>query len=80
MFRITELAHDAVVNTPTFVVSLRRSEYLKNGKKPTREQRRIISKNNLDPHEWLVCKALPDELEIVNKTTNELLRISNVLR
>lgn len=80
MFYITELAHDSVVSTQTFVVSLRRSEYLKNGKKPTREQRRIISNNKLDSHEWLVCKVLGDELEIVNKTTNEIMRISNVLR
>lgn len=80
MFSITELAHDSVVSTQTFVVSLRRSKYLKNGKKPTREQRRIISNNKLDSHEWLVCKVLSDELEIVNKTTNEIMRISNVLR
>lgn len=40
---------------------------MKNGKKPTREHRKIIMQHGLNPIEWLVIKAPPDELHIISK-------------
>lgn len=38
-----------------------------NGKKPTREQRRIISENGLYPSDWLVTKNTPTEMHLVHR-------------
>ena len=38
-----------------------------NGKKPTREQRKIISENGLYPQDWLVVKNTPTELHLVHR-------------
>lgn len=40
---------------------------MKNGKVPTREQKRIMKSHGLDPDEWLVTKNLLTELEVVNR-------------
>ena len=42
------------------------------GKKPTRDQRYILTKHNLDTHEWLVQKNTQEHLQVVHKTTNEI--------
>jgi hypothetical protein len=36
-----------------------------NGKKPTREQKKILLKNGYDPLEWLVVKNTLTELVII---------------
>lgn len=42
---------------------------MKNGKVPTREQKKIIRANGYIPKNWLVVKNLSDSLEIVSKAT-----------
>lgn len=42
-----------------------------NGKKPTREQRKLIMKNKLDTYKWLVFKDTSDELHLIHKETGE---------
>lgn len=46
------------------------------GKKPTREQSKILSRNNLDYKEWLVQKDRLTTMQIVHKTTKEEREIS----
>jgi hypothetical protein len=38
-----------------------------NGKKPTREQRKLISENGLYPADWLVTKNTPTEMHLVHR-------------
>ena len=40
---------------------------MKNGKKPTREQRKLIEKAGLLSSDWLVSKDLPSEIELVHR-------------
>lgn len=40
---------------------------MKNGKKPTREQRKLLQKWKLDPAMWLVVKNTPDRMELVHR-------------
>lgn len=47
---------------------------MKHGKKPTREQRRLLEKWNLDPHNWLVVKDTPREMEIVHRHSDRTKR------
>ena len=42
------------------------------GKNPTREQRKIILKNNLDSYKWLVQKDTPDKMQIIHRDTKEV--------
>ena len=44
---------------------------MKNGKKPTAKQRKLMQKNALDPKEWLVCKDTSTELVIVHRDKGE---------
>lgn len=41
---------------------------MKNGKAPTREQKKIMKAHGLIPENWLVVKNLPDTLEVVSRT------------
>ena len=41
------------------------------GKVPTRQQRKIIEANKLDPRDWLVMKNPTGELHIKHRTTGE---------
>lgn len=41
-------------------------------KKPTREERRIIEHNKLDPRKWYVQKSSSTILQIVNTETKEV--------
>lgn len=43
---------------------------MKNGKKPTYEQRKLIQQYGLNTYDWLVSKDTPDELVIVHRHTN----------
>lgn len=40
---------------------------MKNGKAPTREQKKIMKAHGLVPDSWLVVKNLPDVLEVVSR-------------
>ena len=40
---------------------------MKHGKVPTRNQKELMLKNNLNPKEWLVVKKVTDRFEIVNR-------------
>ena len=40
---------------------------MKNGKAPTREQKKIMKAHGLVPENWLVVKNLPDSLEVVSR-------------
>lgn len=41
---------------------------MKNGKAPTRGQKKIMRAHGLAPENWLVVKNLPDTLEVVSRT------------
>lgn len=40
---------------------------MKNGKKPTREQRKLLQKWKLDTYSWLVVKDTPTEIVLVHR-------------
>ena len=40
---------------------------MKHGKKPTREQRKLIEKWKLDAHDWLIVKDTPEAMTLVHK-------------
>lgn len=42
---------------------------MKNGKAPTREQKKIMKAAGLVPENWLVVKNLPDHLEVVSRAS-----------
>ena len=43
---------------------------MKNGKKPTYEQRKLIQGWGLDAHDWLVAKDTSTEMVLVHRHTN----------
>ena len=49
---------------------------MKNGKKPTVRQCKIMQDNGLDPKAWLVVKFLDDRMVIVNRETKEQLTLN----
>jgi hypothetical protein len=40
---------------------------VKNGKRPTREQRKLMEKRKLDSSLWLVVKDTPERMELVHR-------------
>ena len=40
---------------------------MKNGKRPTREQRKLLQKWKLDTNNWLVVKDTPTEMHLVHR-------------
>ena len=42
------------------------------GRKPTREERKIIADAGLDTYEWLVQKNTTNSMQIVNRKTGEV--------
>lgn len=44
---------------------------MKNGKNPTREQRKLMEEFGLSSKDWLVVKNTPTELVVVNRNSNE---------
>lgn len=42
---------------------------MKNGKKPTRNQKMLIREHGLSPFNWLVVKNLGESLELVHRET-----------
>lgn len=41
----------------------------KSGKNPTRRQKELIASRRLNPQNWLVMKAPPEELHIIHRAT-----------
>lgn len=48
---------------------------MKNGKKPTYEQRKIIQNWGLDAHDWLVVKDTSTEMVLVHRHNEKTTRI-----
>lgn len=47
---------------------------MKHGIKPTREQRKLLSRWNLDPAVWMVTKDTPDRMELVHRFSDKTTR------
>lgn len=48
---------------------------MKHGKKPTREQRKLIQSKGLDSAVWLVVKDTPDKMELVHRLSDKTRRV-----
>ena len=48
---------------------------MKHGKKPTREQKKLMQKWKLDPAVWLVTKDTPEKMELVHRYSDKTTRI-----
>lgn len=48
---------------------------MKNGKKPTVQQRKLIQSKGLDPAVWLVVKDQPEQMELVHRYSDKTTRI-----
>lgn len=48
---------------------------MKHGKKPTREQRKLIESKRLDPAVWLITKNTPEKMELVHRYSDRTKRI-----
>lgn len=42
------------------------------GRKPTREERKILERNEVDTYIWLVQSHTPYELKLIHKETGEI--------
>ena len=47
---------------------------MKNGKKPTYEQRKLIERWKLDAHDWLVVKDTPEQMVLVHRLSGKTTR------
>ena len=47
---------------------------MKNGKKPTREQRKVLEQNKLNPADWLVVKDTPESMTIVHRYSEKTVK------
>ena len=48
---------------------------MKHGKKPTREQRKLLQKWKLDPMDWLVVKDTPYEMVLIHRHSDRTMRV-----
>lgn len=48
---------------------------MKNGKKPTREQRKLLLENDFDTYDWLVVKDTPSRMVVSHRDTGEIATI-----
>lgn len=48
---------------------------MKNGKNPTREQRKLLQKSGLTPADWLVVKDTPEQMVLVHRYSDKTTRI-----
>lgn len=48
---------------------------MKNGKRPTREQRKLMEKWKLKPEDWLITKNTPERMELVHRHSDRTTRI-----
>lgn len=47
---------------------------MKNGKKPSREQRKFIERHKLNPADWLITKDTPEFMELVHRFSDKTTR------
>ena len=47
---------------------------MKNGKKPTVQQRKMIQSKGLNAENWLVCKDTPEEMVLVHRFSDKTTR------
>lgn len=47
---------------------------MKNGKKPTREQRKMLEKFHLNAADWLVVKDTPEEMTIIHRFSDSTIK------
>lgn len=48
---------------------------MKHGKKPTREQRKLMQSRKLDPAVWLVTKDTTERMELVHRHSDKTMRV-----
>ena len=49
---------------------------MKNGKKPTREQRKFLEKKGIDSRSVLIERDMPNEMVIIDRTSDEVKHIA----
>lgn len=49
---------------------------MKNPKKPTYEQRKLIQKHGLNTYDWLVSKDTPKQMVLIHRHTEEFKTIT----
>lgn len=47
---------------------------MKHGKKPSREQRKVIERWGLKSKDWLIVKDTPDSMTLVHRLSDKTLR------
>ena len=47
---------------------------MKHGKRPTREQRKVIEKHRLNSADWLVAKDTPEEMVLVHRFSDKTVK------
>lgn len=57
---------------------LRKGELMKNGKKPTRQQMKIMLSVGINPTHWLVSKNAAGYLTLVHRETGQTKEVLNV--
>jgi hypothetical protein len=48
---------------------------MKNGKKPTRDQRKFLERNKLNAADWLIVKDTPELMEIVHRFSDKTMKV-----
>lgn len=48
---------------------------MKHGKKPTRQQRKLLQAKRLDPSVWFVVKDTPEQMVLVHRHSDKTTRI-----
>lgn len=48
---------------------------MKSGKKPTRNQKKLMQKWNLNPGDWLVERDLPEEMHLIHRFSDSTRKI-----
>ena len=47
---------------------------MKNGKRPTLNQKKFIKSKGLDPADWLIVKDTPEEMQIIHRYSSKTTR------
>ena len=50
---------------------------MKNGKKPTRQQKQILLSVGMNPDNWLIVKNLPDVITFIHRETGQTKEVPN---
>ena len=48
---------------------------MKNGKRPTRNQKKMLAAHRLNPADWLVVKDTPEQMELVHRNSDRTRRV-----